>query len=136
MTIQTGNIEHLIDFEASPEVVYDLIMNAEKHSDFTGSEVYMSQKIDGPFSVFDGYCTGYNIELKKGKKIKQAWHFKEEGWPEKHYSICTFIFNKTDKGCSLDFKQTGIPENKIKVLSDGWNEYYWDAMKEYLESQS
>jgi activator of HSP90 ATPase len=130
----TGTIEQVIEFEATPEEVYDLIMNSEKHSDFTGSEVTMSQAINGKFSVFDGYCTGYNMELIKGKMIKQAWHFKEEGWPDNHFSVCTFIFNKSNKGCLLNFSQTDIPENRIKALSEGWEEYYWDAIKAYLES--
>jgi len=131
--MKTDTINQTIEFNASPKDVYDLIIDEKLHSAFTESEVTMSKEVNGKFSVFDGYCSGYNIELKEGEKIVQAWHFKEDGWPDDHYSECTFVFNKTDKGCKLNFTQTEIPEHKVDALADGWRDYYWDPMKAYLE---
>lgn len=131
--MKTGTIEQFISFNATPDVVYDLIMNAEKHSEFTGSDVEMSQEIDGKFRVFDGYCHGHNIELVKGKKIVQAWHFAEEGWPENHYSICTFLFEPEDGGTKMTFVQTGVPEQSLAALEEGWLEYYWGPMSEFID---
>ena len=107
-------------------------MNPKAHSAFTGSEVTMSTKINGKFRVFDGYCSGYNIELVEGKKIVQAWHFEEEGWPEDHFSVCTFVFEKLGKKTKLSFTQTGVPEHKVDALKDGWKNYYWEPMKAFL----
>ena len=74
---------------------------------FTGSKVIMSNKVNGKFKVFDGYCHGYNIELMQGKKIVQAWNFAEDGWPEDHFSICTFFFlQQLRKQHLASFKQT------------------------------
>lgn len=131
--MKTGTIEQFISFNAAPEVVYDLIMDAEKHSEFTGSDVEMSQEIDGKFKVFDGYCHGYNIELERGKKIVQAWHFAEEGWPENHFSICTFLFEPEDGGTKMTFIQTGVPEKNLGALEEGWLEYYWGPMSEFID---
>lgn len=131
--MKTGTIEQFISFNAAPEVVYDLIMNAEKHSEFTGSDVEMSQEIDGKFKMFDGYCHGYNMELEKGKKIVQAWHFAEEGWPDDHYSICTFLFEPEDGGTKMTFIQTGVPEKNLGTLEEGWLEYYWGPMSEFID---
>ena len=130
--MKTGTINQSIIFKASPKEVYDLLMDQQLHSEFTGGDVTMSKELKGTFSVFDGYCSGYNIELSEGKKIVQAWHFKEDGWPEDHFSTCTFIFNKTDEGCLLDFTQTGIPEHKVEALTQGWNDYYWEPMRSLL----
>lgn len=133
--MKTHTIKQSITFNASPKTVYDLLMNAKKHGAFTGGKVKMSNKINGRFEVFDGYCHGYNIELKEAKKIVQAWHFTEEGWPEDHFSICTFEFNKTPKGTKLSFTQSHIPANKHKTLKTGWKQYYWEPMKEMLKNK-
>jgi activator of HSP90 ATPase len=131
--MKTGRIQQTVTFQnARPMEVYNLIMDPKKHSAFSGSKVTMSNKIDGKFQVFDGYCTGFNIELKEGKKIVQAWHFKEEGWPDDHLSICTFVFEKVPTGTKLIFTQTDIPEHKIDSLKEGWKLYYWQPMKVYL----
>jgi activator of HSP90 ATPase len=131
--VKTKSIKQTITFDASPDNVYELIMNQKKHAAITGSEVKMSSKIKGKFDVFDGYCHGYNIELEQGKKIVQAWHFAEDGWPEEHFSICTFLFENNGAKTKLVFQQTGIPEHKVEALKSGWKEFYWNPMKAYLK---
>lgn len=131
--MKTKSIKQTVTFNASPEEVYDLIMNPKKHAAFTGSEVKMSNKIKGKFNAFDGYIHGYNIELEEGKKIVQAWHFAEDGWPDDHYSLCTFTFKKEGNKTKLTFQQTDIPEHKVNSLKSGWKDYYWNPMKDYLK---
>ena len=114
--MKTKAIKQTVTFNSSPEKIYDILMNSKKHSEITESDVKMSTKVKGTFNVFDGYCHGYNIELEKGKKIVQAWHFAEEGWPEDHYSICTFTFEKTGNKTKLIFQQTAVPEHKVNPL--------------------
>lgn len=126
--MKTKTIKQTASFKASPEDVYEVLMDSGKHSSLTGTAVIMSKEINGKFEAFDGYCHGYNIELDKGKKIVQAWHFQEDGWPDDHYSICTFDFEPTEKGTRLTFTQTGVPEHKYEELKDGWKEYYWVPM--------
>jgi len=93
----------------------------------------MSTKVNGKFNIFEGYCHGYNIELIEGKKIVQAWHFAEDGWPDNHYSICTFKFEASGNKTKLTFEQTDVPEDKADYIKEGWKTYYWEPMKEYLK---
>lgn len=131
--MKTKRIKQTVIFAgARPKEVYHLIMDEKTHSTFSGSKVKMSEEINGKFEVFDGYCTGFNIELTEGKKIIQGWHFKEDGWPEGHFSICTFVFEKVPTGTKLTFTQTHIPEHKAETLKNGWKLYYWQPMKSYL----
>lgn len=130
--MNTKTIKQSTTFNATPERVYDLLMEEQLHAAFTGSEVSMSTEINGVFSVYDGYCKGYNIELKRGKKIVQAWHFEEDGWPEDHYSICTFLFSPSGNKTILEFTQTDVPEHKVEALKTGWKDYYWELMEAYL----
>lgn len=134
--MKTKTIKQTVTFDASPKEVYELIMDAKKHTAFSGAKATMSNKVDGKFKVFDGYCHGYNMELKEGKKIVQAWHFAEDCWPDDHFSICTFLFEKSETKTKLSFTQAGIPEHKADALRSGWKEFYWQPMKAYLKKTS
>ena len=133
--METNSIKQTITFGATTSQVYNLIMDQKKHAAFTGANVVMSKKINGKFDVFDGYCHGYNIELIDGEKIVQAWHFQEDGWPEDHYSICTFQFKPDGNKTKLHFTQTGIPEHKTEELKSGWKQFYWKPMQQHLKKQ-
>lgn len=131
--MRTKTIRQIINFKATPHEVYDILMNEKKHAEITDSEVKMSDKIKGKFSAFGGYCTGYNIELTEGEKIIQAWRFDEHEWPEEHFSTCQFDFEKTDNGCKLTFIQKGVPYAHYENIKNGWHEYYWTPIKQFID---
>lgn len=132
--MKTKSIKQTVTFAATPDTIYNLIMDEKKIAAFTGSKVTMSTKVNGKFNVFDGYCHGYNVELIEGKRIVQAWHFAEDGWPDDHFSICTFELEDTGNKTKLRFLQTNVPEHKVNSLKEGWKEFYWDPMKAYLKT--
>jgi activator of HSP90 ATPase len=132
--MKTGTIQQSLSISAPSAKIYELLLDAKKHGALTGSSVEMSNKINGKFSVFDGYCKGYNLELIAGKMIKQAWNFAEEGWPEKHYSICTFLFEEQGGKTKIKFTQTDVPEHKIVALKQGWKDFYWSPLKNHFKN--
>lgn len=131
--MKTKTIKQTVTFAAKTAEVYALIMDSKKHTAFSGAKATMSNKPKGKFSTYDGYIHGHNIELTEGKKIVQAWHFDEDGWPEDHFSTCTFELKKEGTGTKLIFTQTDVPEHKVENLKTGWKDYYWKPMKEYLK---
>ena len=132
--MKTKTIKQTINFKsAKPAEVYEMIMDAKKHGAITQSKAIMSKKPKGKFDIFGGYCTGHNIELHNGEKIIQAWRFEEAGWPEDHFSTCTFHFEKTKDGTKLVFQQEGVPPDNVENLKKGWHEYYWSPMKKFIE---
>jgi activator of HSP90 ATPase len=131
--MKTKAIKQTITFSDPPDKLYPLIMDEKKHAELTGSEVKMSTKVNGKFTVFNGYCHGYNIELIKNRKIVQAWYFAEDGWPDDHFSICTFLFEPKGNGTKLTFTQTDIPETSAEELKEGWKRYYWEPIKALLK---
>jgi activator of HSP90 ATPase len=70
--------------------------------------------------------------LIPGKKIEQAWHFSEEGWPDDHFSTCLFALEATPKGTKLSFTQKEVPEVQFEALKEGWYTYYWNPILEFL----
>jgi activator of HSP90 ATPase len=132
--MKINNIKQTATFETTAQEVYQALIDAEKHAAFTGADVKIDKNVNGKFSVYDGYCHGYNIELVKNKKIVQGWHFAEDGWPDDHFSICTFLLEQNGNKTKLTFTQTGVPEHKVEALSGGWKDYYWKPLKEYFKN--
>ncbi|MEP6795939.1 MAG: SRPBCC family protein [Saprospiraceae bacterium] len=133
--MKTRTIKQTINFPATPEKLFDMLMSGKTMSAFHGGKTTMNKRANGKFTVFDGYCHGYNIELDPGKKIVQAWHFKEEGWPDDHFSTCTFLLTPTSKGTKLTFTQTDVPASAYDGLNEGWKEYYWEPIQLAIENE-
>ncbi len=131
--MKTNHINQTVTFLASAQEVYEALLDEKKHAAFTGAEANIDRSENGNFDMYEGYCHGYNIELVKNEKIVQAWHFAEEGWPDDHYSICTFALEQIDDKTKLTFIQTDVPEHKVTALTSGWEEFYWKPLAIYLK---
>ncbi len=129
--METKNIRQSVTFKATPHQVYEAIMDSRKHARFTGSEVKMSRKVGGKFSVWGGEMVGVNLELVPDEKIVQSWRYSD--WPDGHYSKITFSLKAVPNGTRLTFTQTGIPEEFAEDIAQGWKDYYWGPMKEMME---
>ncbi len=124
-------IHQTATFKASPHEVYEALMDAKKHSEFTGGTAKISRKVGGKFTLYDGEMDGKNLELELDKKIVQTWRYSD--WPEGHYSTVTFALEKLDGGTKLTFTQKDVPDDKYEEIKQGWKDYYWGPMKEMLD---
>ena len=130
--MKTKTIKQTVTFPTPPEKIYALLLDSRKLTAIHGAKATMSKRPNGKFSVFDDYCHGFNIELIEDRKIEQAWVFREDGWPEDHYSICTFLLESSKSGTKLVFTQKGVPEHKFEAIKAGWKTYYWYPMLQYF----
>ncbi len=120
-----------VQFQASTHDVFELLMNSAKHSAFTGESAVISRKVGGAFQAYGDYITGINVEIVKDVKLVQKWRASD--WIEGVYSLVTFKFVLVPGvGCKLIFTQEGVPTDQFDVIKQGWADYYWDPMKEYL----
>jgi activator of HSP90 ATPase len=124
-------IRQTATFKASPHEVYEALMDARKHSRFTGGDAKISRKVGGKFTIYGGEIEGNNLELEPDKKIVQTWRYSD--WPEGHYSTATFALKDIDGATRLSFTQKDVPDDKYEEISQGWKDYYWKPMKEMLE---
>lgn len=131
--MKTKTIKQTVTFPTSPEKLYSLLLDSKKMSAIHAGKTKMTKRANGKFTVFDGYCNGYNIELVDGQKITQAWHFAEDGWPDEHFSLCTFLLEPSPYGTKLSFAQSEVPEHKFEALKKGWKTYYWDPIQKFLQ---
>jgi len=125
------NISQTESFEAAPIEIYNAFMDEKKHAEFTGSSAVIDNKVGGKFEVWDGYASGKNIELTPGKKIVQTWRAND--WPEGVESEITLKLSEENGKTKLAFSQTGIPDEFADDVEQGWIDFYWQPLKEYLK---
>lgn len=129
--MKTKNIRQSVTFKASPHHVYEALMDSKKHSEFTGSDAKVSRKVGGKFSIYGGDMEGTNLELVPDDKIVQSW--RSSDWPEGHYSKVTFSLAPAGSHTRLTLSHSGVPEEFVEGIRQGWRDFYWTPMKEMLE---
>jgi activator of HSP90 ATPase len=108
----------------TPKVLYDLYMDAKKHSEVTGGKAVITKKEGAKFSAYNKYITGKNLQLIKDKLIVQSWRASD--WQESDMDS-TFILSFTQKGNDvvMEMVHANVPDEQAKSLTKGWDEYYW-----------
>lgn len=124
-------IRQTATFKATPHAVYEALMDSRKHAKFTGSAAKISRKVGGEMMAYGGYITGKNLELVPDQKIVQEWRGSE--WPAGHTSRVTFKLTPVKGGTRLTFTHTGVPDDQVASIKQGWIDNYWLPMKAMLE---
>jgi activator of HSP90 ATPase len=135
MSMKATTIKQKTLIPATPDEVYDAFMEAKKHSAFTGSKATSDPKVGGEFTAWDGYISGRNLELVKGKKIVQEWSTTD--WPDKFPpSRLELTFKEAKRGTEISMIHSNVPAEQADDLAEGWNEFYWKPMKEYFTKRA
>ena len=134
MKQKTTTIIQKVVIPASPEEVYDAFIDARKHSEFTGSETTCDPTVGGKFTAWDGYISGRNLELEKGKRIVQEWVTVE--WPKGYPpSTLELAFRKVKGGTEVRMVHSHVPEEQADEYRQGWVDNYWDLLKAYFQKR-
>ena len=131
--LKTRTVKQSVLLPSSPQEIFALLMESRKHSRFTGSTAVIDARPGGKFSAYDGYIEGTNLEIEPGKKIVQRWRGRD--WPAGHYSTVTFLFKKAAASTRVEFTHQGIPAAEFEGIKQGWNDFYWKRMKDYLKDK-
>src|SRR3972149_9868039 len=127
MKLKTTTITQRVVIPASPEEVYEAFMDAKKHSAFTGAKATSAARVGGEFSAWDGYITGKNLELEKGKRILQEWITTE--WPEGYApSRLEFTLCKVKGGTEITMVHSNIPADLAAADKQGWIKKYGEPL--------
>jgi activator of HSP90 ATPase len=127
----TTTIRQTVTFSASPQEVYEMIMDSRKHASLSGEKAIISTEAGGAFKAWGDHISGYNLVLQPAQKIVQAWRARD-WWPD-HFSIATFELHEVDGGTELRFTQIGVPPHRFDGHSRGWMETYWQPMQDLFE---
>ena len=123
-------IHQEIDFNASPQQLYEALLDSKQFSEFSGRAAEINREVGGAFSLFKGHIVGRNVELVPNQRIVQAWRVVT--WPEGAYSIVTFELKPQGSGTHLVLDHIGFPEGLHDHLATGWEENYWSLLKKHF----
>jgi activator of HSP90 ATPase len=129
--LQSITIHQEVDFKASPQRIYEALLDAKQFTTFSTMPAETNREVGGAFSLFGGHIIGRNVELIPNKRIVQAWRVVD--WPEGVYSIAKFELKPQGSGTHMVFDHTGFPEELRDHLAEGWEDHYWARLKKYLE---
>jgi uncharacterized protein YndB with AHSA1/START domain len=127
-------IRQVVTFAASPHEVYEALMDSEKHTAFSGEKATISRQVGGSMEAGSGYISGVNLELIPDQKIVQAWRGSD--FPEGVMSRATFSLKAAGGGARLTFTHSGVPDELVDAIKDGWVEYYWQPLAAWLARQA
>jgi len=114
---------------AEPEEVYLALTNPFTIELWSGYKAIMSTDPGSEFELWEGDITGKNLEFVDNKKIVQQWYFGEQ----EETSIVTIKLFENKKGTQVELNHTNIPDEDYENITEGWNEYYFGAVKEFFE---
>jgi activator of HSP90 ATPase len=135
MEFKTSTLKQKIIVIASPEELYEAFMNPEVHSAFTGDKATGVPEVGQKFTAGDGYISGKNLELVKGKKIVQEWKTSE--WPSGYPpSIFKLTFKKTKSGTVVNMTHSKVPTEQAEYYRQGWIDYYWNPLKKCFDKKT
>ena len=114
---------------AEVEDVYTALTNPFTIELWTGYPAVMDENIGTEFSLWEGNIVGKNLEIEKNKKIVQQWYFGDQS----EESIVTIKLFPDKKGTQVELIHKNIPDEDFENIKEGWNEYYFGAIKEFYE---
>jgi len=124
------SIHYDLDFKASPERIYQALLDQKQFAAFSGLPAVMDPTPGGAFSMFGGQIVGRNIELISNLRIVQAW--RPAHWDAGQYSLVRFELKPRGAEASLAFDHTGFPAGEYDSLDRGWHSHYWEPLKKYF----
>jgi activator of HSP90 ATPase len=125
------SIHQELDFKASPERIYDALLDEEQFSAFNGTPAQIQRQAGGAFKLIGGWVTGRNVELIPNQRIVQAWRL--ETWAPGVYSIVRLELIAKGSGTRIVLNHTGFPPED-REGPNGWPSMYWDPLRKYLDS--
>jgi activator of HSP90 ATPase len=132
--MKTEKIRQTELIPAKPADVYEALIDAEKHTEFTGSKATSDQRVGGKFTAWDGYIFGRNLKLEKAKRIVQEWKTTE--WPADYPpSTVEFTFKESLKGTELIMVHSNVPAGQADSYRQGWIDFYWKPLKLYFRKR-
>jgi len=137
------SIHQEVTFDASRRRLYQALTNAKQFDAVTrlsdavalltaptARPTSISAVVGGAFTLFGGYITGRNLDMRPGERLVQAW--RAESWKPGEFSIVRFVLQEEGSGTRLIFDHGGFPAGQGVHLAVGWHVHYWEPLVQFL----
>jgi activator of HSP90 ATPase len=113
---------------AEPSDVYAALTNPVTIELWSGYPARMSTEPGSEFSLWEDDITGKNLELITDRKVVQEWYFGDQT----ERSIVTISIEPDGGNSSVTVEHTNIPDKDFAGIAEGWREYYFGAIIDFL----
>merc|ERR1712059_130354 len=84
-------------------------------------------EVGSTFELLGGNISGKYTEVVPFTRIVQEWRLKS--WPQGLHSSVTITIKQTKEDTKVTIAQTGVPAKEVESTREGWQRYYFHAMK-------
>lgn len=119
-------IKQTYEMDATPEEVFEALVNPDVIQIWSGDEAKMSPNVGGTFTLWGGQMFGTNLEVVKNKKLVQEWCYDQWDAPSK----VTITIKPKGKQSVVELIHEDVPEKSVQSITAGWDSYYLGAMQE------
>merc|ERR1711963_67052 len=128
--LELDKIELEETFKCTGMELFNALTQPEMIQVFTQNPIKMSgdAKSGVEFTLLDGSINGTYINVTPYTKISQSWRLKS--WPAGHFSEVTIKITQTKEDTKLSLTQKGVPIKEMEPTKQGWQRYYFHAIKQ------
>lgn len=128
-------VQKVLFKNTTPAILYQLYMNAKKHSMVTGATAVITAREGSKYAAHGNYIKGRNLQLIKDKLIVQSWRASD--W-NKDDIDSTFIIDLEQRGRDtlLHVTHANLPDEHAGGIDKGWHDYYWKPWKQWIAGKA
>ena len=120
---------------ASASELYDMYMDADTHSDFTGSPAKISAEAGSAFEAFGGLLVGTTLQAIRPRLIVQSWRSVNFDKDDGDSTLIISFTDEEDNEGRIDLVHLDVPEGDYQGVSGGWESRYFEPWLSYLQNR-
>ena len=121
---------------AAPERLFDMYLNAELHSAFTGMAVTIEPRAGAAFRAFEGQLSGTILHVEPKRLVVQTWRSVNWSTAQSLDSVLVLSFWPEKDGGRIELVHANVPEEDYAGVSQGWTKHYFNPWRAYLEASA
>ena len=127
------NVILAASFPATPDRLFDMYLDSQTHSAFTGAAVTIEPRPGASFRAFDGMLTGTMLHIGPKRLIVQTW--RSANWPtEAMDAVLTLSFWPEGDAARIELVHVNVPDEDFAGVSQGWEKYYRTPWRAHLSA--
>lgn len=118
---------------ATPQQIYEAWLDSRGHTKMTGSAARAKPVQGATFSAWGGYIKGKNLTLEPGRSIVQSWRTTKFAKQDPDLQI-EVLLEPIPEGTRITLHHTNVPNGHTGYQDGGWQQHYFDPMKQYFRA--
>ncbi|MAE65497.1 MAG: hypothetical protein CMJ18_14600 [Phycisphaeraceae bacterium] len=128
-------IQQSVVLPAPADQLVEMYLDPARHGAITGAPVTIGEERGASFEAFGGQLSGTMLSVARPRLVVQSWrsvNFRDDD-PD---STLILTFAPEGGEGRIDLVHVDVPDHDYNDVVEGWNKYYWEPWRKYLNAQS